>query len=27
MESVPTLSSVDGPDHPSWCNCRDVLDE
>ena len=27
MDSVPTLASVDGPDHPSWCNCRDVLDE
>lgn len=27
METVPTLSSVDGPDHPAWCNCRDVLDE
>ena len=27
METVPTLSSVDGPNHPAWCNCRDVLDE
>jgi hypothetical protein len=26
-ETMPTLKSVDGPDHPSWCNCRSVVDE
>lgn len=25
-ETMPTLASVDGPNHPSWCNCRRVLD-
>ena len=26
-KKMPTLKSVDGPNHPNWCNCRGVEDD